>query len=117
MTYISDEGKVMVRCPECIAIGWNEACDICHGWLEYEDKEKTKAMKAKMKEVKPPTKKSVHTDVQWTKEYIGYIKDAHAQGDFRKAARWANEISAIWATISGEYEAAAEVIEEVAFNG
>lgn len=117
MPVINEDGKVFVRCPNCLAIGWDTSCELCHGSLEYEDKEQTKALRNRMRDIKPPTKKSIHRDVQWTKEYIGYIKAAHDRGDFREAAKWANEISAIWGTIMGEYDAAADVLEEVAFNG
>ena len=55
---------------------------------------------------KAPTIKDVKSDVAWTKTYIGYILDAKRRGDFAAAAQWANEISAIWGTISWKFEEA-----------
>jgi hypothetical protein len=55
---------------------------------------------------KAPTNAEIASDIKWTREYIGYIRDAKKAGDFESASRWANEISAIWGTISYKFEEA-----------
>lgn len=61
------------------------------------------------------TQKSIAVDVKWTKEYIGYIKDAQRQKDWDEVAKWANEISAIWATLAGDAENKAVGLPPVGF--
>lgn len=53
---------------------------------------------------KAPTVKDLQTDIRWTKKYIKAIWEAKQAGDFATAAEIANEISAIWGTISGNFE-------------
>ena len=48
--------------------------------------------------------KSVWNDVGWTKEYINEIRQAIREERYDDASQWANEISAIWGTISGNCE-------------
>lgn len=55
---------------------------------------------------KAPTIKDIKSDVAWTKTYINYILEAKRRGDFEAAAQWANEISAIWGTVSYNFEEA-----------
>lgn len=55
---------------------------------------------------KSPTIKDIKSDVAWTRTYIGYILDAKRNGDYESAAQWANEISAIWATVAGTFDEA-----------
>jgi hypothetical protein len=57
---------------------------------------------------KAPTIAAIKKDIKWMKLYIGYIMDAKSNGDYEGAAQWANEISAMWATISGQFEEAGE---------
>jgi hypothetical protein len=59
-----------------------------------------------MEKVKAPTLAEIQSDINWTKTYIGYIRDAKRNGDYERAAQWANEISAIWGTISYKFEEA-----------
>lgn len=53
---------------------------------------------------KAPTIKDLKADIAWTRDYISQIMEAKRAGDFETAATLANEISAIWATISGDFE-------------
>lgn len=53
---------------------------------------------------KAPTITAIKSDIRWTKEYINRILEAKRNNDFATAAELANEISAIWATISGDFE-------------
>lgn len=46
----------------------------------------------------------IKNDVGWTKEYISELNQAVREKRYEDASRWANEISAIWATISGMCE-------------
>lgn len=54
------------------------------------------------------TKSSVQKDIKWTKYYINLVKECHDAGDYEQAAQWANEISAIWGGIQGEFLEASE---------
>jgi len=58
------------------------------------------------------TKKSLQSDIKWTKEYIYAVKQYHAEGNYKLAAEFANEISAMWGTIQGDFLAVAEANEE-----
>lgn len=55
---------------------------------------------------KAPTVKALKADIKWTREYIAQILEAKRNGDYTTAADLANEISAIWATISGDFDEA-----------
>lgn len=57
-----------------------------------------------MSTTKAPTIGAIKTDIRWTKEYLNQILEAKRNGDYATAAGLANEISAIWATISGDFE-------------
>lgn len=57
-----------------------------------------------MSTAKAPTIGALKTDVAWTKDYIKQILEAKRNGDYATAAELANEISAIWATIAGDFE-------------
>jgi len=61
-----------------------------------------------IEKVKAPTVADIASAVKWTKIYVGYIRDFKRAGDYAAAAQWANEISAIWATMSGDFDEAAE---------
>jgi hypothetical protein len=53
------------------------------------------------------TQSELQDDVTWTRQYINQIKEANRQGNYALACELASEISAIWATIAGQFDDAA----------
>lgn len=56
---------------------------------------------------KPPTAAAIAADIKWTRDYIATIRAAKRAGDYVTAADYCMEISAIWATIAGQFDDAA----------
>jgi hypothetical protein len=59
-----------------------------------------------MEKVKAPSLADIQSDVKWTKYYVEQIRIAKRAKDYVAAAQWANEISAIWGTISMQFDEA-----------
>jgi len=60
-----------------------------------------------MENTKAPTAAAIAADVKWTREYLATIRAAKRAGDYVTAASYCMEISAIWATIAGQFDDAA----------
>ena len=56
---------------------------------------------------KAPTIAELAVDIRWTRDYIATIRAMKRAGDYATAAEYCMEISAIWATIAGDFDDAA----------